>query len=225
MPIVATSPSSATPSGTPSAPGVCAGVAGCHVVARVDVDGDGQRDTVGLARRGADGAKRGAALVRVRTADGRTLSTTRRTEFWFGPLWQGAAALDGRPGKDLVVGRTTGAHARLFQVLAYRAGAVGKAASLQPVQAPGKGTFWYVDRAVWISAGWKTTTDDPPGVVRKRLAMRQGSASEGPFEGRVTTFRWTAAGWQRLAVRKVHDMGDLQVARWGGWRVPGLQRW
>jgi hypothetical protein len=221
LPIVATSPSSASP----PAPGVCAGVPGCHVVARVDVDGDAQRDTVGIARRGEEGAERGAVLVRVRLASGRTLSTTRRTEFWFGPLWQGAAALDGRAGKELVVGRTTGAHAQIFQALAYRTGRLGKAQWLELLPAPGKGRYWYIDRAVWISAGWKKVAGEPAGVIHKRIAMRRGDATRSPFDGTATKYRWTRDGWERLHVRTVKDMSDQQVDRWGGWRVPGLQRW
>src|SRR4051794_25507072 len=90
--------------------GVCSGGLKCRVVTHVDVNGDGHADTVAIARRGAEGARSGSVMVRVKTSPGRVVSASRRTSFWFGGLWQGAARIDGRPGRELVVGYTAGAH-------------------------------------------------------------------------------------------------------------------
>src|SRR3954470_5702962 len=83
---------------------VCGTLTRCHVVVRTDVDGDGRRDVVALARRGADGATDGSVNVRVRPSPSRVVSVTRSTFQWSGGLWQGAASLDGRDGRELVLG-------------------------------------------------------------------------------------------------------------------------
>lgn len=202
-----------------SGPGICAGVSRCHVVAHVDVTGDGARDTVALAPRGKLLSPHSAVLVRVRTASGRTVQVRRKVEFWSGGLWQGAAFLDRRPGRELVIGRVSGAHAQFFQVLTWRAG------HLVLLEAPGPGRWWGIDGAVWIDAGWRHRVGDPHGVVQKRVAIRKNTATQGPFRGRVATFRWARDGWQRIGVRIVFPMTDEQAARWGGWQVPGLDRW
>ena len=77
--------------------GVCAGFDRCHVKARVDVDGDGDRDPVGLAIKGT--YRNRVIVVRVRTE--RTHIASRRfdVDYWgHESLWQGTAQLDGRPG-------------------------------------------------------------------------------------------------------------------------------
>src|SRR5262245_38742988 len=76
-------------------PGVCVGVTGCHVKARADVNGDGSADAIGVARRGASGAPSGAVLVRVKVGPNRIASYLARTEYWYGPVWQGVARLGG----------------------------------------------------------------------------------------------------------------------------------
>lgn len=209
-------------SGAVAAPGqggLCAGLDHCHVVARPDVTGDGERDTVALVRHGENGAERGSVTVRVRTAEGRVISTRRRTAYWHGALWQGAGLLDGRGGRDLVVGRTQGAHAQEFTVLTWRKG------ELVVLNAPGKGRWWWIDSAVWINAGWQHRKVDDEGLVRKRVAMREGNAAEGPIRGKVSTFRWTRDGWDRVNRRTIYSMSDRRASRWGGWRVQGIHRW
>src|SRR6476619_3274403 len=89
---------------------VCGGEPRCHEVARVDVNGDGTPDRVALVRRGGNRAEHGSVTVRVKTSPTHVESARRRTFFWSGGLWQGAGALDGRPGRELVVGHAMGAH-------------------------------------------------------------------------------------------------------------------
>lgn len=202
-----------------AAPAVCADVARCRVVARADVTGDGDRDVVAVARRGKQGAEQGAVIVRVRTAEGQLVAARRRTEIWHGSVWQGAGRLDGRPGNEVVVGRTQGAHAEFFTVLTWRHG------RLVTLDAPGRGRWWGVDAAVWIDLGWQHRKGDPEGVIRKRLAMREGDATEGPFRGRVTSYRWTHDGWDRTHRRVVYPMSAQRAATWGGWKVRGIARW
>lgn len=155
----------------------------------------------------------------MRTAEGTLVTSRRRTEFWYGPLWQGAGRLDGRRGTELVVGRTTGAHAEVFTVLTWRHG------DLVVLGAPGRGRWWTVDAAVWVDLGWQRRPADPRGVVRKRAAVREGSATDGPFRGRLTTFRWSKQGWERVDRSVIYPMSEKRASRWGGWRVRGIDRW
>src|SRR3990170_4348794 len=93
-------------SGAPQpANGVCQVVDRCRVVAETDVDGDGVRDQVGFV---AESERR--VVVHVKTATGQRLHRGLAV-LWFprGDFY-GAAPIDGRPGAELVVGTTMGAH-------------------------------------------------------------------------------------------------------------------
>ena len=94
-------------------PGVCTGITTCRVVARVDVDGNGTRDPVALSRLGKDGGPHGTVVIRAKVGRHRVVQARRKLPYWYGPVWQGAAFLDGRKGRELVVGHTAGAHSEL----------------------------------------------------------------------------------------------------------------
>jgi hypothetical protein len=193
---------------------VCGSLPRCHVVARADVDGDGRADTVALARRGADGALHGSVTVLVRTARATVVSTRRTTFQWTGPLWQGAALLDGHRGQELVVGASAGAHTRFFWALTWRDG------RLVTLPAPAGGPTWVVDSAAAVVLGWQRTAADPVGLVRRRVV--EGDPDTGRFPGRETTWRWRADGWHRVATRSFRDVSPRRAGSWAGWNVPGL---
>jgi hypothetical protein len=200
--------------------GVCAGVAGCHVKARADVNGDGSRDVIGIARRGKIGAPVGAVLVRVKVGPHRIEAFRARTSFWYGKqVWQGVADLDRRSGKEIVVGRTQGAHAQFYRSLTWFDG------NLVPLQAPGKRKSWYIDGAVWISWGWQRLPTDPVGTMRRRAAVRVGDAVTSRFKGKITTFRWADGRWKELDTKTIFPLPDKRAFRWGGFHVPGLDQW
>ncbi len=197
--------------------GVCEGVSGCRVVARVDVNGDGRRDAVGIARRGSSSAGNGAVVVRVRTGTYRIVAARRPLDYWYGSPWHGAASLDGRRGKELVVGHVAGAHTQFFWVLTMRAG------RLVTLRAPGGAPDWVVDGAYNVSRGWLRGADQRVGTVVRRTADRNGTSRT--FHAVATTFRWTSGGWQRVR-RTVHPrLAERTAYAWGGWRVRGLPRW
>jgi hypothetical protein len=198
-------------------PGVCDGVPGCRVVARVDVDGDGRRDSVGVARPGGDTGRR--VVVRVRTGPDHIVSVRAPAEFWPGSPWLGAAQLDGRPGAELVVAYTQGAHTDFFRALTWRAG------RLVTLGAPGPGDFWVVDSAAFVSLGWQRLPHDPPGAIRGLSAQRAGTSAHDPFRGTVTRYQWTPRGWRTEASRTVFPMSERAAYAWAGFHVPGLPRW
>lgn len=199
--------------------GVCAGVEGCRVAAKADVNGDGRPDVIGIARRGSNGAPKGAVIVRVKTGPGKIASTRAAAPYWYGPAWQGVAALDGKKGKEIVVGHSAGAHAQYYRALTWRQG------RLVTLNAPGPDDHWLIDGAVWISAGWLQRGVDPIGTLRQRVAIRTGDATRSPFEGTVTTYRWKPGGWTRVSSVTTNPLPDRTAYAWGGFHVPGLQRW
>lgn len=197
-------------------PRVCAGVAGCRVVSHADVDGDGRRDAVGVERRGADGANDGRVVVRVRTAT-RIVSTERRLSYWYGRPWRGAARLDGVPGAELVLGRTTGAHTVFEQVLTWRGG------RLVGLRAPdGQGT-WVIDGTVNFQLGWLRRAGQPGGTVTRLDAERNGGS--GPtFTGTATRYRWSGGRWVEQARATNRGLSQRTAYGWSGWHVPPLPR-
>jgi hypothetical protein len=196
--------------------GVCTGVAGCHVVSTADVNGDGRADTVAIARRGADGAPSGSVIVRVKTSATHVASTTRRTSYWYGGLWQGAAPINSRPGKEIVVGYTSGAHTLFYSTLTWRNG------NLVTLNQPGGARRWAVDGTYNINLGWKHRSGDPVGVIRRRVAERKAN---GRFRGTVTKFRWGSDGvWHRVGSTVTDPLSDSTAFSWGGWQFTGLQR-
>lgn len=200
-------------------PGACSGVEGCRVVARADVNGDGKRDAIGVARVGSNGDPKGAVIVRVKTGPGKIASVRRQAPYWYGPIWQGVADLDGKKGKEIVVGHSAGAHAQHYRSLTWRKG------KLVNLKAPGTSDYWLIDGAVWISAGWLQRPSDPAGTIRQRFAVRTGDATRSAFKGTVTTYRWKPGGWTRVSVETTNPLADSTAYSWGGFRVPGLQRW
>lgn len=197
--------------------GVCAGFDRCHVKARVDVDGDGDRDPVGLAIKGT--YRHRVIVVRVRTERTHIVSRRFGVASWAHmSLWQGTAQLDGRPGREIVVAEEMGAHIQFYRALTWRGD------GLRLLEAPGRGHSWMIDRAVWTEVGWKRRPDAPQGLIRQRLAYRVGD-TRSPFEGTILTFQWTPSGWDRLSSQKVSPLSDRRAHRWGGFRVPGLDRW
>lgn len=197
---------------------VCTGVQGCRVVARADINGDGTRDVVGLARRGGGTGSRGALIVRVQTAPQHVTSVRRPLETWAGSAWLDVAALDGRRGKEIVIGRLMGASAAFYQSLTWRHG------TLVLLDAPGPDRWWGVGRSATVIGGWLKRAQDPRGTIHHRVATA-GSTPTSPYRGRITTYRWTPGGWTRVHVRTVRPLSPDRARTWGGFHVPGLARW
>ena len=193
----------------------CRGVSGCRVVADVDINGNGTPNKVGIVRRGD--TQEGSWTVRV-SVGSRVVTATRRTTGWGGPLWQGAANVDGRPGRELFIGRVAGAHTQFFSALTYRNG------QLVERRAPGsQNGLWCIDGAWWIEYGWWRRSDDPPGLVRLKDATRNGDTDT--FDARIRTFRWTSDGWVRTSYKRYPRASQDFVSGWGGFHIRGLQRY
>ncbi len=197
---------------------MCAGVSKCSVVAHVDVDGNGTRDAVGLTRLGRDGGPNGSLVVRVKLGAHRIVKARRQLTYWNGPVFQGAAFLDGRKGRELVVGHTMGAHTQLFRALTWRKG------RLVDLPAPGGGLNWYIDGAWSINIGFLHPAGTSPGTLVRRVADRWVDDDE-EFEGTVDRYIWSAGRFKRVKHTAYAYVSEETAYRWGGFLVPGLARY
>jgi hypothetical protein len=190
-------------------PGVCDGVPKCRVVANTDVDGDGRADEVGFV---VESKRR--VTVRVTTATGETVGRDLDTMWFPRGEFFGAAPIDGRPGAELVVGTTMGAHTLWFTTLAMDSG------RLEVLAAPGAESEWMIDGAYSFHAGVSRQVENGRAVVVLREAARNGVAPR--FSGRDRTYVWTASGWRLESTERTRYRGERAVARIGGWHVAGL---
>jgi hypothetical protein len=196
-------------------------------VARTDVDGDRRTDEVGMvADLRASDRNQGVVTIRVRTAKGKTLSTTSRSVAWFGKdadAWYGAARIDGRRGTELVVGQQMGAHSTAFRVITYRRGAL---ATLRAPKAPARTgrvddtTTWFTDAALNFHDGY--TRSRSKGAAYLNLTTVQRNASGKGHSGWSARYRWSHGGWHLVLVKRVHYATEAGVAHAGGWHVAGL---
>ena len=198
-----------------SPPPVCAGVAGCRVVAQADVDGDGRTDTVAVVRRGADGAAHGSVVVRVRTAT-RIATAQRRLAYWFGDPYRGRARLDGVPGVELVIGSTTGAHTVFEQVLTWRQG------RLVGLRAPDGEATWVIDGAANYNAGWLRRSGERVGTLTQLTNER--NQDQRTFTGTATRWRWSGGRWVEQSTAVNRSLPERTAFGWAGWHVPPLRR-
>ena len=196
--------------------GICAGLARCHVMARADVNGDGHRDVIAMARRGGRLGATGAVILRVRTGPHHVVQTRRRLENWPKSPWVGVARLDRRPGKEIMIGRLSGAAASFYQSLTWRRG------TLVLLDAPGRGRWWPLEFSATLQAGWQRRAVDPVGTIRQRIATHP--SSNGIYRGKIKVYRWTRSGWQLVRTRTIASLPLQRALRWGGFHVPGLRR-
>jgi hypothetical protein len=161
---------------------------------RAQVDGAHGKDRITLtALKGftlTDGMGSGQVKVRVRFAGG-----TRFAEVWqdvsyisvrtpWTP-WLGATNLDRLPGKEIVIGFSTGAHAQLFAAFTYGGG------QLIERQAPGGGE-WFVNSSVGTgSTGWRCTRR---GIQQRSVSPNLG----GHFRIVLNRYVFRPRGWVRV---------------------------
>jgi hypothetical protein len=191
-------------------PSACADAAGCRVVAGVDVDGDDRADEVGFV---VESRKR--ATLRLATSGGQTLRHRLRVTWFPEPEFFGAAPIDGRPGAELVVGTTMGAHTLFFSTLSVRDGEIVR------VPAPA-GPEWMIDGAFAFHAGVVRRIEDGRVTVVLREAARQGQSPR--FAGTDRTYVWRDGGWRHLRSERTRYRTEEAASRVGGWHVPGLPR-
>lgn len=207
-------PGATSPTGgsAAAASSVCAGVSNCHVVATTDVDGDGRSDHVGWRQ-----MSERSVQIRVRTADGRLVSTRVDVRLWWGGgAWGGATRVDHRAGSELLVGSTQGAHTPMYTMLTYRAGRLAVEKSPSPLS-----PLWQVDAAYGDYLGWwRHILPDGRVGVTQRIAVRRGDTAR--FLGRDVTYAWSANRWVRTSVTPTAYPAVRLASEIGGFQVAGL---
>lgn len=196
-----------------AASGVCTGVKHCKVVSKADVDGDGRSDRVGLVQPKTDPSY-SRVTVRVRTAKGKTMSTSHRA-WWYGSTWHGAAPFDGVAGRELVVGTDMGAHYTEYRVITVRRG------KLVTLKAPGNSSRWGIDSSYSYNLGWKRTIGTQGKVKMASRAAERRTATKHTLV--TNRYVWRSGTWAPTASKKATVSNKTAYAA-GGWRVPPLKR-
>ena len=205
----------------------CSGVkAPCTIVAQVDVTGDGKPDSVGIVTQKSSYGQTTRYQVRVRTADGKLLRKTDKHASWEGKLFYGAAAIDGTPGKDLVVGHVAGAHTAFYHVLSYHDGkfVLRKAPKLPAAVGKDINTnvrSWVVDSAASSFAGIRRTVSQHQVSLSEDFGSRDPNAPQ--YTGWHLVYRWSGDHWAPVSHHQ-KKWTDKQASTKWGWHVKGLKR-
>lgn len=205
----------------------CTGVkAPCNVVAHVDVTGDGRPDSVGIVTQKSNSGVATRYQVRVRTADGKLLRKTDKHASWEGKLFYGAAAIDGNPGKELVVGHVEGAHTAFYHVLAFHNGKFVLRKAPKLPAAVGKdintsGRSWVVDGAVSSFAGISRTVSHHQVNLSEDFGSRDPNAPQ--YTGWHVAYRWSGDHWAPVSHHQETWTDKQSSTKWG-WHVRGLGR-
>lgn len=202
-------PASAT-SGT-----ACTGVSGCTIVSRVDVDGDGARDSVGLTTTWrSDGT--GTATVRVLTARGARLSTATRVDRRLDDVYHGSARIDGAPGYEMVIQTDMGAHTPWFRAITYRDG------RLTTLVDPHGAYRWTVDSAVWVGKGYRRTTTST-GALKMVSYVALDNNHDGRYQLTTKAVGWREGRWVHMS-KSTRTVGAKEAYRYADWYVPYLPK-
>ena len=202
---------------------VCTGIRGCRVVASGDIDGDGRADQVGIVSRNVTSSS-GTITVRVRTATNKIMQTTgSKVSFWYNRPYQGIAAIDGVPGKEIVVGDLTGAHAMQWRVVTYRK---GRLVTLPPPPGSGltRSSRWATDGSYSFQLGWSRRVSAKGVVYLKKKDALRNQSGRGHV-GKTTVYRWKSGNWVKTSAKKVHYKSDKTAFAVGGWHLRELPRW
>ena len=177
-------------------------------VVAVDVDGDGQADTVTVEQNGAD-----TFVVNVVTAAGQddvVQVTSTIDDDWGIEPWYGAAKLDKVSGYELLL-LTSGGDGVMFRVLTWRNG------GLVFEQAPKKlmkGAYdWYLASLDWARFGYRFSTKDGNRYVRDFELFKSGKY----WKGTIVKSVWKHDTWTKVSSTKV-KLTKKQAKKYNGLR-------
>jgi hypothetical protein len=215
---------------------VCHRVRDCSVMGRFDVNGDGRKDQVGLVNHDRDGSIRnGHVTVRAKTGRDRVLRQRVGVTRWRGPVWYGKASIDGRAGKEIVLGADRDRYfvkgpgeqisiSKGFHVIAFKPGA-----DLIARDPSGARLWWLTgprgvrsgsDSAVFYHEwGWWRQKAHGQVRIQKRWLSTGGAAG---VRSKKTVWVWRHGDWHRRSSGPVSDPLDKN---YGGWHVRGLPVW
>ncbi|MFT4219268.1 MAG: hypothetical protein QM611_01950 [Microbacterium sp.] len=169
------------------------------VTAKVDVDGDGRKDRVKVAKTGSSKYK-----VTVKTAKGRTASktitSTAAANWGMHPFW-GSARLDKRKGSELLLA-TGGGDGLSSVVLTWRNNKlVRQAAPRHRSYSAAYKYRWYTAGMTWANAGYRFYTKNGKRYVQNYWIEQVTGSTK--WRADIVTSKWTKKGWTRVSSKKV----------------------
>lgn len=206
--------------------GVCEGVGDCHIVGRADLDGDGSIDKIAVI--GHEDQPQWSSsnhpTLRVSTATG-IAKYAVPVDGWMGPLYGGAASVDGELGMEVIVGHAAGAHSRSYTMLTMRA---GKLIALPAPNSTGDGGDWTVDGSWSSNATYrclgKGIVEAASATVRQPLP---GSTSS-TYDTRTQRYAWADGSWDLDGSEQkglqTFPLGNEMPESFAGWKCAGFSR-
>lgn len=200
-----------------AAPDACEGQGeDCSIVSRADVDGDGQRDSVGMwsSEAGDDGSF--VATIRVQTAAGETLETTTDIRIPHIEPWWGAAKIDGEAGHELVLQSDEGAHTGWYRAITYRDG------RLTTLNDPNGEPRWAIDSAATSGSGYRRTTMSSGEPLMYSYRAEMDETDERPLHT-ITAVRWSDGRWAQVS-KRTKRVDEEEHRKNLDWNVPYLPK-
>ena len=174
---------------------------------KIDVDGDGRKDTVKITK-----VKKHLYKVAVTTAKKRKasllLTSTIATDWQIEPYW-GAAKLDKVKGYELLLA-TGGSDGYTTAVLTWRKNKLVRQAA--PLDRSSTYAWYSLAIPDWGLCGYRFYSKAGKRYVEQYQLFKMGTPR---WEGRLTTSVWKSTGWTKVKATKV-KLTDKQAKKYTG---------
>lgn len=174
--------------------------------AKVDVDGDGRKDTVKVTKLSSKKYKV-AVTTATKKKSSITITSTIKRDWGEEPYW-GAAKLDKVKGHELLL-FTGGGDGVSVAVLTWRKGELVKQAAPKARSAK---YAWYSLGGDWGRHGYRFYTKDGKRYVEQFGLFKMGTPR---WEGTIVTSKWTASGWKQTKKKNV-SLTEAQAKKYPG---------
>lgn len=212
--------------------GVCGGVSDCHVVGHADLDGDGTTDDIAVVGHADQPeydqwSSSNRPTLRVSTKAGIVTYPVPVDGWAYRPLYGGAASVDGKPGKEVIVGHTAGEHSRYYTMLTMRN---GKLVTLPAPNTTIRAGDWGVDGSWRSNASYKCLGK---GVVEAASAVARdpspnSNSTSTIYDTRIQRYVWADGKWRidgpEQKKPQAFPVGIEMPERFAGWQCAGFSR-
>lgn len=162
---------------------------------KVDVDGDGRKDTVKVTQLSNTRYKVAVTTAKGRKAS-RTITSTINQDWGLQPYW-GAAKLDKVKGYELLLA-TGGGDGYTSNVLTWRSNKLVRQAA--PKRRSSTYAWYSLGIPDWGRSGYRFYSKNGKRYVEQYTLFKMGTPR---WEGRIVTSRWKAGAWKQTASKKV----------------------
>ncbi|MGC4154423.1 MAG: hypothetical protein QM628_15285 [Propionicimonas sp.] len=174
--------------------------------AKIDVDGDGRKDTVKVTR--LSSTKYKVAVTTAKKKASITITSTIRQDWGEDNPYWGAAKLDKVKGHELLV-LTGGGDGVSIAALTWRKGKLIRQAA---PKARSSKYAWYSLGTDWGHHGYRFYTKNGKRYVEQYGLFKMGTPR---WEGTIVTSKWTASGWKQTKKKNV-SLTDAQAGKYPG---------